>query len=639
MDEPTAFRPYTPPEAQVREFTLRAAIIGSVIAVVFGAANAYLGLRVGMTVSASIPAAVVSMALLRALGRGTVLENNIVQTIGSSGESLAAGVIFTVPALIFLGEGYEPGVVQIFLLATLGGLLGILFWIPLRRYLIVKEHGVLPFPEGTACAQVLVTGETGGSRWRLVLAGIGLGAVFQFLAGTVRLFRAEVDFTIERFHKATAGLSAESALLGVGMIIGPRIALMMFAGGALGWFVIIPLIHYFGAGTPLPLGLAKIPVAAMEPIDLWRNYLRYIGAGGVAMGGIVSIGRAFPTISSSLRAVFRDVAGGKAAIGDEAADRTDRDLPLKVVFWGAVATLIALWVLLGAGGKTLVTVACVVVLGFFLVTVAARICGLVGSSSSPVSGMTITGLLATSLLMSSLGFTGVAGQAAALTVGAVLCIAICMSGDIAQDLKTGYLVGATPKKQQLAEILALLVSASVIGFTLLFLDQPKEGSTLTHALADPEEFPAPQANLMFLVTKGIFEGNLPWALVVVGLAIGAVVELVGVHSLPFAIGLYLPVSLSTPILAGGILAFLLGRGRDGKGRAERGVLVASGLVAGGAIVGIIGVGLSQWIAEGEGQFLLPLTEHIGGSLATLVAFLLLAGVSALVIARRPADTA
>jgi putative OPT family oligopeptide transporter len=620
------------PEANGREFTLRAAILGCLIAIVFGTANAYLGLKVGMTVSASIPAAVVSMAILRASRRGTILENNIVQTIGSSGESLAAGVIFTIPALMFLGQA--PGAARIFCLASLGGLLGILFWIPLRRYLIVKEHAVLPFPEGTACAQVLITGQTGGSRWRLVLAGIGLGAVFQFLAGAVRLFRSEVEWTSEHLHKATAGLSAEAALLGVGMIIGPRIAVLMFAGGALGWFVIIPLIHYFGAGTPTPLGLANVPIAQMEPGQLWKYYLRYIGAGGVALGGIVSIGKAFPTIASSLGAVVRDLAGGRAAIGEQATERTDRDLPLKIVFWGAILTIVALWLLLGASGRGLVAVVCVVVLGFLLVTVAARVCGLVGSSSSPVSGMTITGLLATSLIFVCLGWEGVEGQAAALTVGAVLCIAICMSGDIAQDLKTGYLVGATPWLQQAAEILALLVSASVIGFTLNFLDQPPAGSDVAHALADPRQFPAPQANLMHLVVKGIFEGNLPWTLVLVGMAIGLVVELLGVSSLPFAIGLYLPVSLSTPILFGGILAWALARGNEGAARTQRAILVASGLVAGGAIMGIVVVGLSQAISEGPGQVLLPKEAHWGGPIEPLLAFLLLAAASVWIIARK-----
>jgi putative OPT family oligopeptide transporter len=636
MEEKTPFRPHVPPERSVAEFTLRAAILGSVIAVVFGAANAYIGLKVGMTVSASIPAAVISMAVLRALRGGTVLENNIVQTIGSSGESLAAGVVFTIPALIILGAA--PSVGRIFLLASLGGLLGILFWIPLRRYLMVKEHGVLPFPEGTACAQVLISGEQGGSRWMLVLAGIGLGAVFQFLAGAVRLFKAEVEWTIEKFHKATLGLSAEAALLGVGVIIGPRIALMMFAGGALGWFVLIPLIHYFGAGLPGPLGLASIPISAMEPGDLWSNYLRYIGAGGVAMGGLISIGKALPTIAASFKAVFRDVLGGKAGIGEAATDRTDRDLPLKWVFWGALATIVVLWLVLGTSLKMLVSVACVVVLGFFLVTVAARICGLVGSSSSPVSGMTITGLIATSLLMVSLGFTGTGGQVAALTVGAVLCIAICMSGDIAQDLKTGYLVGATPWKQQTANLLALVVSASVIGFTLYLLDRPPAGSEVIHALADGKTFKAPQANLMHMVVKGIFEGNLPWTLLLAGMAIAAVVEMVGVASLPFAIGLYLPVSLSTPILAGGLLGHLLGRGKRGAERKDRGILVASGLVAGGAIVGILVNTLGQFKAEGPGQFLLPVDPHLGSTLFTVAAFALLAaGVWLLAARRGPAN--
>jgi putative OPT family oligopeptide transporter len=622
MEEKKPFRPHVPPERSVAEFTLRAAILGSVIAVVFGAANAYIGLKVGMTVSASIPAAVISMAVLRALRGGTVLENNIVQTIGSSGESLAAGVVFTIPALFILGAA--PGIGRIFVLASLGGLLGILFWIPLRRYLMVKEHGVLPFPEGTACAQVLISGEQGGSRWALVLAGIGLGAVFQFLAGAVRLFKAEVEWTIEKFHKATLGLSAEAAMLGVGFIIGPRIALLMFAGGALGWFVLIPLIHYFGAGLSGPLGLASIPISKMEPTDLWKSYLRYIGAGGVAMGGLLSIGKALPTIAGSFRAVFRDVVGGKAGIGEAAADRTDRDLPLKWVFWGALATILTLWLVLGAGGKTLVSVACVVVLGFFLVTVAARICGLVGSSSSPVSGMTITGLIVTSLLMVSLGFTGVEGQVAALTIGAVLCIAICMSGDIAQDLKTGYLVGATPWKQQTANLLALLVSASVIGFTIYLLDRPPAGSDVTHALAGGTTFKAPQANLMHMVVKGIFEGNLPWTLLLAGMAIAVVVELVGVPSLPFAIGLYLPVSLSTPILAGGLLGHLLGRGKRGAERKDRVVLVASGLVAGGAIMGILVNTLGQFLPERPGQFLLPVDTHLGSTLFTVAAFALLA---------------
>lgn len=572
----TEFKPYIPASEHPAEFTLRGVLLGTAIAVIFGAGNAFLGLKVGMTISASIPAAVISMGVLRAFKGGSVLENNIVQTIGSSGESLAAGVIFTIPALIFLGD--TPSSLKIFWISLLGGLLGMLFMIPLRRYLIVQEHGNLPFPEGTACAEILKAGEQGGAKARLVALGGIAGGLYKFLMSAAHAWVDVPSWPIKALHGTVFSLEATPSLLGVGFIIGPQIAAYMLAGALLGWWVLIPLIKMFGAGLAAPIFPAKIPIAEMGPGQVWSFYVRYIGAGAVAAGGIAGLIKAFPIIWRSLRLGFAEIFSGAASRGQR--ERTDDDLPMGLVAGGCAAIILALWLTPGLG-LNLVTVALVIFMGFFFVTVASLSTGLVGSSSNPVSGMTITTLLATCLLFVGLGWTGPAHQLAAMMVGAVVCIAICMAGDAAQDLKTGYLLGATPRLQQIAEILGVVLPATVMGGTLFLLHK-------AYGLGS-DKLSAPQATLMSLVVKGVLQGDLPWLLVIIGLVIGSVVELLGIGCLPFAVGLYLPLSLSTPIMAGGIVAWLVAKLARGGAEAanERGVLISSGLVAGDALMGVV----------------------------------------------------
>jgi len=529
-----------------REFTLRALILGILLAVVFGAANAYLGLKAGMTVSASIPAAVVSMAILRGLLRsGTVLENNMVQTIASAGESLAAGVIFTVPALLLLG--LNPSLFLIFLVAATGGLLGVLLMVPIRKHLIEDEHNTLPYPEGTACAEVLEAGEEGGKKAREVFLGMGLGALFKALPAGAKLYPGAPSVFL-RPLKTLLGVDLSPALIGVGYILGLRISALVLAGGVLGWFVFIPLIAW----------LKGIPVVNAEAVfDLWHTHIRYIGAGAVLAGGIVSLLRSGPAIAATLRHLR--FGHGR------------RDLPLGVVFTGVALGFLWLWwgpwFGLGLYGALFS-----VIFAFLFVLVSARIVGIVGSSSNPVSGMTIATLLVTSLIFVKLGAQGTTGMLQVLTLGAVVCIAAAIAGDTAQDLKTGFLVGATPWKQQIGELVGVLTSAVFIGWTLYLLH---------HAYTiGSRELSAPQATLMSLVVKGVFEGNLPWFLVGTGVFTALSVELLGIHSLPFAVGLYLPLELSTSLVLGGLVAHLTKN-------SNQGVLFASGLVAGDALTGIL----------------------------------------------------
>ncbi|ACL69866.1 OPT family oligopeptide transporter [Halothermothrix orenii] len=571
------YQPYVAAEKVMPEFTLTSVIVGILMAVIFGAANAYLGLKVGMTVSASVPAAVISMAIIRGImKRDSILENNMVQTVASAGESLAAGVIFTIPALIIWG--IQPSIFRMFIIALIGGLIGVLFMIPLRRHLIVGEHGKLPYPEGTACAEVLVAGETGGSGAKTVFTGLGIGALYKFIADGFKLWPTSIETTLPGLRGAAIGMDVLPALLGVGFIIGPRIAALMLAGGIMGWLVFIPLIATLGHNLPEPFYPAPAPIAELGYWGIWDYYIRYIGAGAVALGGIVSLLKAIPTIWSS----FKDALSGFAeGIGD-INKRTFDDLSIKWV----IAILVILFLLIAftpqipVGGLGALFV---LLFGFFFVTVSSRIVGIVGSSSNPASGMTIATLLFTTVLFKAFGWTGETGMIAALSVGALVCIAIAVAGDTSQDLKTGFLVGATPKKQQTGEIIGVLASALVIGFTLILLH---EAYTI-----GSKELAAPQATLMSLVVKGIMEGTLPWALVLTGVFTALIVELFGIGSLPFAVGLYLPIHLSTPIIIGGIIRGLLKKftsnDEDLKEKREKGILFASGLIAGDALLGVI----------------------------------------------------
>ncbi len=576
------YPPYISPDRSIPELTFKAVLIGIVLGIVFGAANAYLGLRVGLTVSASIPAAVMAIAIFRVLRRGTVLETNMVQTVGSAGESLAGGVIFTLPALFIWG--LDVGQVLVFTLAALGGLLGVLFMIPLRRYLISREHGKLPYPEGIACAEVQVAGQTGGSKAQLVLAGLGLGALYKLAADShaFRLWNESPEVSLP--GKALIGSDSTPELLGVGYIIGWRVALIMFAGGALAWLIIIPLINLIGGNQVLAPG--TVPVADMDSWDIWEAYVRYIGAGGVAYGGAITLVKSLPTIVESIRLGIGRVSEASARSSSgmpQELPRTDRDLPLRTVGFGvlAIATIMAL---VPSVPVNLLTAVIIVVFTFFFVTVSSRIVGLIGTSSNPISGMTIAALLATSLIFVAVGKAGEPGaRVAVLAVGAVVCVAAAVAGDASQDLKTGFLVGATPWKQQVGEMIGILTSATTMGAILIML----HGS---YGIGS-DTLPAPQATLMSLVIDGVLNAELPWNLVLIGIALSAFVEhVLRQPSLAFAVGLYLPISLTTPLLVGGGLRKVMEKRNEGAAmeeKRERGVLFSSGLIAGAAVTGVL----------------------------------------------------
>lgn len=606
MNKPDApaekFKPVILAEKIVAEVTWKAIILGIIISVLFGVANAYLGLKFGMTVSASIPAAVISMAVLRMFfKKATVLENNIVQTVGSAGESLAAGIIFTIPAffiwsanqeLAAAGYLHEISKTQIFWLALLGGSLGILLMIPLRKYLVEREHGKLAFPEGTACAEVIMAGDEGGEKAKLVFTGIGLGAVYKVLMNMLKGWSESVNYDFKGVLKGgTLGIDATPALLGVGYIIGPRIAALMMSGAVLGYLGIGPLLAYIGDQIPgVIIAPGTIPISEMDSSDLRNFYIRYLGVGAVAVGGFVSLIKAFPVVVSSFSQGFGQLIGRKVS-GERV--RTDYDLPMKWVLLGILGIVIAIWLLPGTELR-LLGVMLAVLFGFFFVVVAARIVGIVGSSSSPVSGMTIATLLVTCLILLYFGISDVKGMVTAMSVGTIVCIAVCMSGDIAQDLKTGYLLGATPFKQQLTEFIGLLFPALAMGFFIYLLNDVfgfVEGATGRTPLL------APQANVMATIVQGVMNQNLPWAPILVGAMIAIAVELLGISSLPFAIGLYLPLSLSAPIMTGGIVALIIRKMShkdENKAKNERGILFASGLVAGDALIGVAVAFMMLW---------------------------------------------
>ena len=590
------FTPAVPANSTMAEVTWRALILGAIISVVFGVANAYMGLKFGMTVSSSIPAAVISMAVLRLMmKKATILENNIVQTVGSAGESLAAGIIFTVPAFFIwsanqeladAGYFHEISKTQIFWLSMLGGSLGILLMIPLRKYLVEKEHGNLRFPEGTACAEIIVAGDEGGNKAKLVFTGIGLGALYKIGYNLLKGWSESVNYDFQKFLKGgTVGIDATPALLGVGYIIGPRIAALMLSGAVLGYLGIAPLLAYIGEQIPgIIIAPGKMPLSDMDPRELRNSYIKYLGVGAVSLGGFVSLLKSSPVIITSLKTGFSQLLGKNAQ--SDSTPRTDLDLSMKWVMLGVMLVTIGIWLLPGTNLNILGTLLAVI-FGFFFVVVAARIVGIVGSSSSPVSGMTIATLLVTCLILLYFGVEGTAGMVTAMSVGTVVCIAVCMSGDIAQDLKTGYLLGATPRKQQLTEFIGLLFPAMAMGFTLYFLNDAfgfVEGATARQPLL------APQANIMATIVQGVMNSNLPWTPILVGGMIAVGVELLGVSSLPFAIGLYLPLSLSTPIMAGALIAYTVRKvssDQEYNQRNLQGILFASGMVAGDALIGVL----------------------------------------------------
>ena len=586
MNKNTEFKPYIPAEKVTPELTVTSVIMGCILAVIFGAANAYLGLRVGMTVSASIPAAVISMGVIRViLRRNSILESNMVQTIGSAGESLAAGAIFTMPALFLWAEeglSDKPGIVEITLIALCGGILGVLFMVPLRNALIVKEHATLLYPEGTACADVLLAGEEGGANASTVFSGMGLAAIFKFVVDGLKLLPADVAAAFKSF-KGEIGMEVYPALLGVGYIVGPKIASYMFVGSLMGWMVIIPLICLFGPDTWMYPAAEGTTIAQLYAnggaAAIWSTYVKYIGAGAIATGGIISLIKSLPLIVTTFRDSMKSMKGSK----NTSTERTAQDLPMQFILLGVVAMVFIIWIV-PAIPVTLLGAVIIVVFGFFFATVSSRMVGLVGSSNNPVSGMAIATLLIATFAIKSSGKTGIDGMTAAIAVGSVICIIAAIAGDTSQDLKTGYLLGATPKKQQMGEMLGVVVSGLAIGGVLYLLNAAWGYGTA--------EIPAPQAQLMKMIVEGIMGGNLPWGLVFIGVFLAICLEILRIPVMPFAIGLYLPIYLNATIMIGGVVRGLLDRrkGVDEKTKTAQstdGTLYCAGMIAGEGLVGIL----------------------------------------------------
>ena len=581
VDNQKAFKPFVPANKIVPEFTVTSVILGAIIAIIFGAANAYLGLRVGMTVSASIPAAVISMGILRMILKGeSILENNIVQTIGSAGESLAAGAIFTLPAMFIWMKEWgigSPSLIEIALIALCGGLLGVFFMIPLRKALIVKEHGVLPYPEGTACAEVLLAGEEGGSKASVVFAGLGISAVYKFIADGLKVFPSEIEWAIPGYTNCAIGIDVLPALVGVGYICGYKISGYMFSGALVGWFVLIPMISLFGGDVVLYP--ATDPISSLDYWGIWDSYIRYIGAGAVAFGGILSLIKSLPLIVDTFRKAMKDYS----IKGESSTLRTDNDMSMKVVLLGSLAVIISIW-LIPTIPVNLLGAVLIAVFGFFFATVSSRLVGLVGSSNNPVSGMAIATLLISTLALKASGLVGREGMLGSIAIGSIICIIAAIAGDASQDLKTGYIVGATPRKQQMGEIVGVLISAITIGAVLYLLD--------TAWGFGSKDIPAPQATLMKLVVEGVMDGNLPWPLIFAGASIGLAVEVLGIPILPFAVGLYLPIHLSAGIMIGGLVRLFTEKRKksseaEKKAQVDRGILYTSGLIAGEGLVGVL----------------------------------------------------
>lgn len=583
MSQDKHFQPYIPAEKVTPEITVTSIVTGVILAVVFGAANAYLGLRVGMTVSASIPAAVIAMGMIRIIMRkNSILECNMVQTTGSAGESLAAGAIFTLPALfLWAAEGRmnPPGILEITLIALLGGLLGVFFMVPLRNALIVKEHSVLPYPEGKACAEVLLAGEEGGANASTVFAGMGFAAFFKFIIDGLKLVAGEVSFRVKGYA-GEIGSQIYPAVMSVGYICGPKIASYMFAGGILSWLVLIPMIVVFGSQLILYPGDVTIGEIFAEKgaSGIWSNYIRYIGAGALAAGGIISLIKSLPLIIRT----FRDAVRSMLGTTNEDSSRTARDLSMKIIIPCIIGVTLLIW-LVPAIPVTLLGSVIVVIFGFFFAAVSSRMVGLVGSSNNPVSGMAIATLLITTVILKLTGDTGIHGMQGAIAIGSIICIVASISGDTSQDLKTGYLLGATPKKQQIGEVIGVIAAALAIGGTLYLLDTAWGfGST---------ELAAPQATLMKMIIEGVMENSLPWSLVIIGACIAVIVEILGIPVLPVAIGIYLPVHLNTCIMVGGLIRLFFdknkGKEEEKKAMISDGILFCSGMIAGEGLIGIL----------------------------------------------------
>lgn len=622
MENKNQFKPYIPAEKVTPEFTITSIVMGILLAVIFGAANAYLGLRVGMTVSASIPAAVIAMGVIRVIMRkNSILESNMVQTVGSAGESLAAGAIFTLPALfLWAAEGKmdKPSIIEITLIALLGGLLGVLFMVPLRNALIVKEHGILPYPEGTACAEVLLAGEEGGANASTVFAGMGLAAVFKFVIDGLKVVPSEVSVRVKGYA-GEVGTQIYPAVMSVGYICGPRISSYMFAGGLVSWLVLIPCIVLFGADLTLYPGTAPIGemFEAGGASAIWGSYIRYIGAGALAAGGIISLIKSLPLIVRTFRDAVKGMKGGMGS----GSERTAQDLSMKIILAAIGVLTILVW-LVPAIPVTLLGAIIVVIFGFFFATVSSRMVGLVGSSNNPVSGMAIATLLFATIILKVTGDGGVHGMQGAIAIGSIICIVAAIAGDTSQDLKTGYLLGATPKKQQIGELIGVTAAAFAIGGVLYLLDSAWGFGT--------QELGAPQAMLMKMIIEGVMENNLPWALVFMGVFLAIAVEVVGIPVLPFAIGVYLPVQLNACIMVGGLIRLAYDRMHKEEKEKERiisdGILYCSGMIAGEGLVGILLALLAVFgvdsVIDLSGRLNLPTSAANIGSLVVFALIIL-----------------
>ena len=578
------FQPYIPADKVVPEFTVFSVILGAILAVVFGGANAYLGLRVGMTVSASIPAAVISMGVIRfVFKRDSILENNLVQTIGSAGESLAAGAIFTMPALfMWAAEGLcdVPSMIEIGLIALCGGILGVMMMIPLRSALIVKEHGTLGYPEGKACAEVLMAGEAGGSKSSTVFAGLGIAAVYKFVTDGLKLFPSEVDYTIPAYKGSGIGVDVLPALAGVGYICGPRVSSYMFAGSTIAWFVLMPLIALFGSDLIIYPATASVAElwAQGGTWSIWSTFIRYIGAGALAAGGIISLVKSLPMIFTTFIAAFKDYGKGSAGVL-----RTEQDISMKVVLATCLVIAVFMW-LFPAIPVSFLGALIVLIFGFFFATVSSRMVGLIGSSNNPVSGMSIATLLIATIILKATGSTGAEGMVGAIAIGSVICIIAAIAGDTSQDLKTGFLLGSTPRKQQYGELIGVCVSAVAIGAILYLLNAAWGFGS--------EELGAPQAMMMKMVIEGVMGGEMPWALVFTGVFIAVAIEILGLPVLPVAIGIYLPIHLNAGIMLGGLVRLFVEKRKYASEKAKNdciqsGILYTSGMIAGEGVVGIL----------------------------------------------------
>ena len=585
-----SFKPYISADKVLPEFTVTSILMGIILAVVFGAANAYLGLKVGMTVSASIPAAVISLGVIRVImKKNSILESNMVQTIGSAGESLAAGAIFTMPALFLWAEEGKiamPGYLEVTLIALFGGILGVLFMIPLRKALIVEEHGTLPYPEGMACAEVLLAGEEGGSNASTVFAGMGLGAAFKFIVDGLKIVPSDITTPNIKGYAGQIGVEIYPALIGVGYICGPSISSYMFAGGIIAWLVLIPAVVFFGGSVDFATlgntGLAGQTIAEVYAANgasaIWSNVIKYVGAGAIATGGVISLLKSLPLIIKTFAGAMKSLKNTSGGTNV----RTDRDLKMPVVLGIILIVIILIW-LVPSVPVSLLGAFLIAIFGFFFATVSSRMVGLIGSSNNPVSGMAIATLLISTFVLKATGNTGMAGMTGAIAIGSIICVIAAIAGDTSQDLKTGFIVGATPAKQQVGELIGVVASGFAIAGVMSLLNKAWGFGSA--------EIPAPQATLMKMIVEGIMDAKLPWVLVFMGVFLALALEVLRVPVMPFAIGLYLPIYLSCGIMVGGVVRLFLDKKKEAEAKKKEmisnGTLYCAGMIAGEGLVGIL----------------------------------------------------